>query len=41
VPKIGNYLIILAIALVTVIVLTSTLRGDPLLTTLQFALVCR
>ena len=37
--KIGNYLIILAVALVTVIVLTSTLRGDPLLTTLQFALV--
>jgi len=37
--KIGNYLIILAVALVTVIVITSTLRGDPLLTTLQFALV--
>ena len=37
--KIGNYLIILAVALVTVIVLVSVLRGDPLLTTLQFALV--
>ena len=37
--KIGNYLIILAVALVAVIVLVSILRGDPLLTTLQFALV--
>jgi H+-transporting ATPase len=37
--KIGNYLIILALALVTVIVVVSILRGDPLLTTLQFALV--
>ncbi len=37
--KIGNYLIVLALALVTVIVVVSTLRGDPILTTLQFALV--
>jgi H+-transporting ATPase len=37
--KIGNYLIILAVALVSVIVLVSVLRGDPILTTLQFALV--
>jgi H+-transporting ATPase len=37
--KIGNYLIILAVLFVAVIVLVSLLRGDPLLTTLQFALV--
>ncbi|MET3808474.1 H+-transporting ATPase [Nakamurella sp. UYEF19] len=37
--KIGNYLIILAVALVAVIVVVSVLRGDPILTTLQFALV--
>ncbi|MDQ2845900.1 MAG: plasma-membrane proton-efflux P-type ATPase, partial [Actinomycetota bacterium] len=37
--KIGNYLIILAVALVSVIVVVSVLRGDPILTTLQFALV--
>ena len=37
--KIGNYLIILAVALVTVIVVASLLRGDPVVTTLQFALV--
>ncbi len=37
--KIGNYLIILAVALVTVIVLVAIVRGDPILTTLQFALV--
>ncbi|NMM23730.1 MAG: plasma-membrane proton-efflux P-type ATPase [Phycicoccus sp.] len=37
--KIGNYLIILAVALVTVIVAVSLLRGDPVVTTLQFALV--
>jgi H+-transporting ATPase len=37
--KIGNYLIILAVALVTLIVVTAILRGDPILTTLQFALV--
>ena len=37
--KIGNYLIILAVALVTVIVTVAIYRGDPILTTLQFALV--
>ncbi len=37
--KIGNYLIMLAVGLVTVIVVTAILRGDPILTTLQFALV--
>ena len=37
--KIGNYLIILAVALVAVIIAVSLLRGDPILTTLQFALV--
>jgi H+-transporting ATPase len=37
--KIGNYLIVLAVALVSVIVLVSVLRGDAILTTLQFALV--
>ncbi len=37
--KIGNYLIVLAVALVAVIVVASILRGDPILTTLQFALV--
>jgi H+-transporting ATPase len=37
--KIGNYLIMLAVGLVTVIVVTAILRGDPVLTTLQFALV--
>ena len=37
--KIGNYLIILAVALVAVIITVATLRGDPILTTLQFALV--
>ncbi len=37
--KIGNYLIILAAAFVAVIVLVSLLRGDAILTTLQFALV--
>jgi len=37
--KIGNYLIILAIALVAVIIVASLLRGNPILTTLQFALV--
>src|ERR1700722_17038169 len=36
--KIGNYLIILAVALVTIIVVTAFLRGDAILTTLQFAL---
>ena len=37
--KIGNYLIILAVALVVVIIAVAILRGDPILTTLQFALV--
>src|ERR1700678_2957942 len=37
--KIGNYLIILAVGLVTVIVVAAILRGDAILTTLQFALV--
>jgi len=37
--QIGNYLIALAVALVSVIVAVSILRGDPILTTLQFALV--
>ena len=37
--KIGNYLIVLAVALVTVIVVAAFLRGDAILTTLQFALV--
>ncbi len=37
--KIGNYLIILAVALVSVIIAVSVVRGDPILTTLQFALV--
>ncbi len=37
--KIGNYLIILAITLVAVIIAFAILRGDPVLTTLQFALV--
>jgi H+-transporting ATPase len=37
--KIGNYLIILAVALVTVIITVALFRGDPMLETLQFALV--
>ena len=37
--KIGNYLIILAVALVAVIITVGIFRGDPILTTLQFALV--
>ena len=37
--KIGNYLIILAVALVVVIIGVGVYRGDPILTTLQFALV--
>nr|WP_234818075.1 plasma-membrane proton-efflux P-type ATPase [Mycolicibacterium sphagni] len=37
--KIGNYLIILAVALVSLIVVAAILRGDRVLTTLQFALV--
>jgi len=37
--KIGNYLIALAVVLVAVIIGVGIYRGDPLLTTLQFALV--
>jgi H+-transporting ATPase len=37
--KIGNYLIVLAVALVALIVAVAIFRGDPILTTLQFALV--
>ena len=37
--KIGNYLIILAVALVAVIVTVAIFRGDSILGTLQFALV--
>ena len=37
--KIGNYLIILAVALVALIITVAIFRGDPILTTLQFALV--
>lgn len=37
--KIGNYLIILAVALVAIIIAVALIRGDAILTTLQFALV--
>lgn len=37
--KIGNYLIMLAVTLVAVIITVALFRGDPILTTLQFALV--
>jgi H+-transporting ATPase len=37
--RIGNYLIMLAIAMVAVIIAVGVYRGDPILTTLQFALV--
>src|SRR5665648_242685 len=37
--KIGDYLIIIAIALVTLIFAVALFRGDPVMTTLQFALV--
>jgi H+-transporting ATPase len=37
--QIGNYLIMLAGALVAAIIAVALLRGDPILTTLQFALV--
>ncbi|MGA2112635.1 MAG: plasma-membrane proton-efflux P-type ATPase [Anaerolineales bacterium] len=37
--KIGDYLIVLAVALVAVIITVSLFRGDPILTTVQFALV--
>jgi H+-transporting ATPase len=37
--KIGDYLVILAVALVAVIITVALFRGDRMLTTLQFALV--
>jgi H+-transporting ATPase len=37
--KIGNYLIILAVALVVLILAVALFRGDKMMTTLQFALV--
>ncbi len=37
--KIGDYLIILAVTLVAVIILVALFRGDPMLDTLEFALV--
>lgn len=37
--KIGDYLIILAVVLVATIIAVALFRGDPILTTLQFALV--
>ena len=37
--KIGDYLIIIAVVLVAVIITVALFRGDPILTTLQFALV--
>jgi H+-transporting ATPase len=37
--KIGNYLIILAVILVAMIITVALFRDDPILTTLQFALV--
>ena len=37
--KIGNYLIMLAVALVVLIIAVATVRGDPIFSTLQFALV--
>jgi len=37
--KIGDYLIILAVTMVAVIITVALFRGDPILTTLQFALV--
>ncbi len=37
--KIGDYLILLAVALVALIIMVALFRGDPILSTLQFALV--
>jgi H+-transporting ATPase len=37
--RIGNYLIMLAVAMVAIIIGMGIYRGDPILTTLQFALV--
>jgi H+-transporting ATPase len=39
VMKIGDYLIVLAVALVAVIITVALFRGDPILNTLEFALV--
>jgi H+-transporting ATPase len=39
VPKIGKYLIVLALSLVALIIGFALYRGDPILTTLEFALV--
>ncbi len=39
VMKIGDYLIVMAVVLVAVIVTVALFRGDPILSTLQFALV--
>ncbi len=37
--KIGDYLILIAVALVALILTVALFRGDPMLTTLQFALI--
>jgi H+-transporting ATPase len=37
--KIGNYLIILGVAMMALIIAVAVLRGDPILNTLEFALV--
>ena len=37
--KIGNYLIILAVGMVGIIITVAIFRGDPILTTVEFALV--
>ena len=37
--KIGNYLIVLAVVLVVLILMVALFRGDPMMSTLQFALV--
>ncbi|MBW4030117.1 MAG: plasma-membrane proton-efflux P-type ATPase [Acidobacteria bacterium] len=37
--RIGTFLIVLAVTMVSVIVIASSVRGDPFVTTLQFALV--
>jgi H+-transporting ATPase len=37
--QIGNYLIVMALVLVALILVVATMRGDPLLTTIEFALV--
>ena len=37
--KIGDYLIVLAVALVAIIITVAIFRGDPILNTLEFALV--